>query len=316
MSVAGLSDTLGLVGERPADEIIRRLTLDVSRRLDGMLHGDFMGIVPGRGSEPGETRRYEPGDDVRHIDWNVTARMQQPYLRETIADRELETWMLVDRSPRLDFGTASCEKRDLVLGAAAGIGLLTARGGNRTGAMIVRGPNVTTIPPRQGRRHLLGILNRVLESPRIDGAGNTDLRAGLKAVGSMAPRRGLIAVLSDFQTDPQQWRTALGAVALRHSVLCVQVVDPRDVELPPVGLLHFVDPTTGATREVNTDERAVRERFAEAASRQQATISQAIRSAGADHMVLRTDGDWLMDLARHVSRRRRRAEVTAGRRVR
>lgn len=314
--MAGLSDTLGLVGDRPADEIIRRLTLDVSRRLDGMLHGDFMGIVPGRGSEPGETRRYEPGDDVRHIDWNVTARMQQPYLRETIADRELETWMLVDRSPRLDFGTASCEKRDLVLGAAAGIGLLTARGGNRLGAMIMRGPHVTTVPPRQGRRNLLGILDRVLGSPRIDGAGPTDMRAGLKAVGAMAPRRGLIAVLSDFQSDPDHWRTALGAVALRHSVLCVQVIDPRDIELPPVGLLHFVDPATGATREVNTDDRSVRERYAEAAARQQAGIVRAIRSAGADHMVLRTDGDWLMDLARHVSQRRQRAEVTAGRRVR
>lgn len=314
--MAGLSDTLGLVGDRPADEIIRRLTLDVSRRLDGMLHGDFMGIVPGRGSEPGETRRYEPGDDVRHIDWNVTARMQQPYLRETIADRELETWMLVDRSPRLDFGTASCEKRDLVLGAAAGVGLLTARGGNRVGAMVLRGPHVTTVPPRQGRRNLLGILDRILASPRLDGAGATDLGAGLRSLGSMAPRRGLIAVLSDFQTDPDTWRTALGAAALRHSVLCIQVLDPRDVELPPVGLLHFVDPATGATREVNTDDRTVRERYAEAAARQQAGIARAIRSAGADHLTLRTDGDWLMDLARHVSRRRHGAEATAGRRTR
>ena len=186
----GLSNTLGLVGDRPADEIIRRLTLDVSRRLDGMLHGDFMGIVPGRGSEPGETRRYSPGDDVRHIDWNVTARMQEPYIRETIADRELETWMVIDRSPRLDFGTASCEKRDLVLGAAAAIGLLTARGGNRVGAMIMRGPQVATIPPRQGRRNLLGVLNQILTAPRVDGAGSIDLGAGLRALGSMAPRRG------------------------------------------------------------------------------------------------------------------------------
>lgn len=314
--MAGLSDTLGLVGDRSADEIIRRLTLDVSRRLDGMLHGDFMGIVPGRGSEPGETRRYEPGDDVRHIDWNVTARMQQPYLRETIADRELETWMLIDRSARLDFGTAACEKRDLILGASAAVGLLTARGGNRVGAMVLRGPHMTTVPPRQGRRHLLGILDRVLGSPRTDGTGPTDLRAGLRSLASMAPRRGLIAVLSDFQSDPDHWRTALGTVALRHSVLCVQVLDPRDVELPAVGLLHFTDPATGATREVNTDDRKVRERYAQAASRQQAAIAQAIRGAGADHMTLRTDGDWLMDLARHVSRRRQRAEVTAGRRTR
>jgi uncharacterized protein (DUF58 family) len=132
----------------------------------------------------------------------------------------------------------------------------------------------------------------------------------------MAPRRGLIAVVSDFQSDPDRWRTALGAAALRHSVLCVQVVDPRDVELPPVGVLHFVDPATGATREVNTDDRKLRERYAEAAGRQQAAIAQAIRGAGADHMTLRTDGDWLMDLARHVSQRRHRAEVTAGRRTR
>lgn len=312
----GLSSTLGLVGDRPADEIIRRLTLDVSNRLDGMLHGDFMGIVPGRGTEPGETRQYEPGDDVRHIDWNVTARMQQPHIRETIADRELETWMLVDRSPGLDFGTAACEKRDLVLGASAGVGLLTARGGNRVGAMILRGSQVTTVPPRQGRRNLLGILDRVLASPRSDGAGPSDLGAGLKALSGMAPRRGLIAVISDFQTDPDRWRTALGAAALRHSVLCVHVLDPRDVELPPVGLLQFTDPATGATREVNTDDRMLRDRYAEAAGRQQGAIAAAIRGAGADHLVLRTDGDWLLDLARHVSRRRHRAEVAAGRRTR
>lgn len=314
--MAGLSDTLGLVGDRPADEIIRRLTLDVSRRLDGMLHGDFMGIVPGRGTEPGETRSYEPGDDVRHIDWNVTARMQTPHIRETIADRELETWMLVDRSPGLDFGTASCEKRDLVLGACAGVGLLTARGANRVGAMILRGETITTIPPRQGRRNLLGILDRVVSSPREDGAGMSNLRTGLERVGAMAPRRGLVAVISDFLVDPAQWSTALGAVSLRHSVLCVQVIDPRDVELPPVGVLHFTDPATGATREVDTGNAKLRERYAEAAGRQQATIAAAIRGAGADHVVLRTDGDWLLELARHVSNRRHRAEAAAGRRTR
>ena len=314
--MAGLSDTLGLVGERPAEEVIRRLTLDVSRRLDGMLHGDFMGIVPGRGTEPGETRGYEPGDDVRHIDWNVTARMQTPYIRETVADRELETWMLIDRSPGLDFGTASCEKRDLVLAASAAVGLLTAKGANRVGAMLLRGRDLTTVPPRQGRRNLLAILDRVLASPRQDGGGPGELDLALRQVGSMAPRRGLVVVISDFLTDPATWRTALGTVALRHSVLCVQVVDPRDLELPPVGLLHFVDPATGATREVNTDDKGLRARYAEAAGRQHATIADSIRSAGSDHVVLRTDGDWLLELARHVTRRRHRAESTVGRRTR
>ncbi|MHB1139562.1 MAG: DUF58 domain-containing protein [Microthrixaceae bacterium] len=312
----GLSDTLGLVGDRPTEEIIRRLTLDITRRLDGMLHGDFMGIVPGRGSEPGEARAYAAGDDVRHIDWNVTARMQVPYLRETIADRELETWMLVDRSSGLDFGTAECEKRDLVLAASAGVGLLTARGGNRVGAVLLRGAEVTTVPPRQGRRSLLGILDRVLESPRQDGTGIARLGLGMRRISAVAPRRGLVVVVSDFLSDPAEWQHALGSLALRHSVLCIEVVDPRDVELPAVGMLQFEDPATGRVREVNTDDRKVRERYAAAAGEQRAAIVTAIRSAGADHLVLRTDGDWLLELARHVARRRHRAEITAGRRVR
>ncbi len=179
--MSGLTSTLGLVGDRPAEEILRRLILDVSRRLDGMLHGDFLGLVPGHGSEPGETRAYEPGDDVRRIDWNVTARMQVPYIRQTIADRELEAWLLIDRSARLDFGTALCEKRDLVLAASAGVGLLTGRGGNRVGAMILRGQDITTVPPRHGRTHLLAILDRVLGSPREDGTGPSDLPHGAQA---------------------------------------------------------------------------------------------------------------------------------------
>lgn len=311
--MTGLSSTLGLVGDRPAEEILRRLTLDVTRKLDGVLHGDFLGLVPGRGSEPGETRAYEPGDDVRRIDWNVTARMQSPHVRETVADRELEAWLLVDRSSRLDFGTASCEKRDLVLAASAGVGLLTQRGGNRVGAMILRGSETTTVPPRRGRSHLLGLLDRVLQTPREDGSGSADLALALRSLGGIAKRRGLVVIVSDFLTDPESWGTGLGTLALRHSVLCIQVLDPRDVELPPVGMLHFSDPASGATFEVNTDDKELRERYAAAAALQQERIASTIRDAGADHLILRTDRDWLLDLARHVSRRRKRAEVMAGR---
>jgi uncharacterized protein (DUF58 family) len=314
--VSGLSSTLGLVGDRPAEEILRRLTLDVSRRLDGMLHGDFEGIVPGRGSELGETRMYEPGDDVRRIDWNVTARMQTPHIRETIADRELETWLLVDRSSSLDFGTAQCEKRDLTLAAAAGVGLMTARGGNRVGGVILQGPDSVTVPPRQGRKHLLGFLHRVIATPRDALSGRADLGGALRRLGAMAPRRGLVVVISDFLGDAAAWSTALGTVALRHSVLCVEVVDPRELELPAVGIMQFEDPATGATLEVNTDDARLRDRYAAAASAQRATIAAAIRGAGADHMTMRTDGDWLMELARHVGDRRRRAEAVAGPRTR
>jgi uncharacterized protein (DUF58 family) len=299
--VSGLTETLGLVGDRPAEEIIRRLTLDVSRKLDGMLHGDFMGLVPGRGSEPGETREYQPGDDVRRIDWNVTARTQHPHVRETIADRELETWLLVDRSSRMDFGTASCEKRDLALAASAGMGLLVTGGGNRVGGVLLRGGDTETIPPRAGRRNLLGLLERTMATPRSDGTGAAQLEVGL------------VVVISDFATDPELWGTALGTVALRHSVLCIEVLDPRDLDLPKVGLIEFADPATGRVREVNTDSARVREQYAAEAQARRDALRATIRGAGADHLLMRTDGDWVMDLARHVSRRRHRAEVMAGR---
>lgn len=310
--MTGLTSTLGLVGERPAEEIIRRLTLDVSRRLDGVLHGDFMGLVPGRGSEPGETRAYEPGDDVRRIDWNVTARTQHPHVRETIADRELEAWLLVDRSSRMDFGTAAFEKRDLALAAAAGIGLLVSGGGNRVGGVLLRGSETTTIPPRSGRKHLLGLLERTMSSPREDGSGPVDLHAGLRRVGAMARKRGLVVVISDFDGDPAEWEPAMGAVALRHSVLCIECTDPRDAELPRVGLIQFSDPATGAVREVNTDSSRLRNAYAAEAENRRQAIRATIRGTGADHLTLSTDGDWVMDLARHVSRRRHRAETMAG----
>lgn len=311
-----LSTTLDLVGDRRPEEIIRRLTLDITRRLDGMLHGDYMGIVPGRGGEPGEARAYVPGDDVRHIDWNVTARMQDPHIRDTIADRELETWILIDRSPSLDFGTASCEKRDLALAAAAGVGLMTARGANRVGAMLLDGTTITTSPPAQGRKNLLSILDRIARSPRSDGTGPADLDLAFRRLGAVAPRRGLVVVISDFMTEPTLWQHSLGALSIRHSVLCIETTDTWDLELPRIGLVRFRDPSTNSIREINTDSDAVRQTYAEHATTQRAAIRRAIRSAGADHMYLRTDRDWLMDLAQYVVRRRRRAETSVMRRQR
>jgi len=193
---------------------------------------------------------------------------------------------------------------------------MTARGGNRVGAVMLRGAEVTTMPPRQGRRNLLGILDRVLESPREDGSGATNLSAGLQRISAVARRRGLVVVISDFLSDPASWKNPLGTLALRHSVLCIQVVDPRDLDLPAIGMLQFQDPADGSIREVNTDDKRLRERYAAAAAEQHQQIASHLRSAGSDHLILRTDGDWLMDLAQYVSRRRHRAEMTAGRRTR
>ena len=295
------------------DEVLRRLDLSVAHKLDGLLHGEYQGLVPGHGSELGETRGYHAGDDVRRIDWNVTARFQDPYVRDTIADRELETWALVDVGPSMDFGTAFCEKRDLAVSAAAAVGFLTARTGNRFGALLAGPGEPTLVPARGGRNHLMATLHRLVTTPRLDG-GSVDLGLAMKRLSATARRRGLVVVISDFLTDPESWSRPLRQVATRHETIAIEVVDPRELSLPDVGLLSVVDPSTGHTREIPTASKKLRKRYDEAAAAQRAAIAEAVRIAGVDHLVLRTDRDWLLDVVRFVADRRSR--VHARRRVR
>jgi uncharacterized protein (DUF58 family) len=298
------------VSREPA-EVLRRLELTVTRRLDGLLQGDYRGLVPGHGSEPGEARAYVPGDDVRRIDWNVTARMRETHVRETIADRELETWLLVDQSASLDFGTAEREKRELVVEAASAIGFVTARGGNRLGAVLLRpGGNPVTVPPRAGRMHLLAVLHQLLTAPRAEGAGDTDLASGIQRIGASMARRGLAVVISDF-LGASSWEMPLRLLGVRHEVIVVEVIDPRELELPDVGLLQLVDPETGRMREVQTSDAGLRARYAAAAAEQRGAIAAALRRAGAAHLVLRTDRDWLRDLVAFMVMRRKLATGAA-----
>jgi uncharacterized protein (DUF58 family) len=292
----------------PAADVLRRLELLVTRRLDGMLQGDYRGLVPGHGSELGETREYQPGDDVRRMDWNVTARMQTPHIRETIADRELETWVLADLSASLGFGTASCEKRDLAVAAAAAVGFLTQRTGNRIGAVLLEGSRSTTVPARTGRVNLQALLHRVVLAAKDDHAGASDLAGALRRLQGTTRRRGLITVISDFLA-PDGWQQPLRALATRHEVLAIEIVDPRELALPDVGLIEVFDPESGDSREVNTSSAAVRAAFAQAATEQRAALAREIRRGGADHLVLRTDSDWLLDLVRFVSWRRDRIDA-------
>ncbi|HAS12263.1 MAG TPA: DUF58 domain-containing protein [Acidimicrobiaceae bacterium] len=299
-----------------AAEALRRLELDVNRRLDGLLHGDYRGLVPGHGSETGETRPYVPGDDVRRIDWNVSARSMDTHVRESIADRELETWVLVDRSPSLDFGTARTTKAGLAVEAVGAIGFLTARTGNRLGAVVVDPEGTTVIPAKPGREHLLAVLHGLLTGARpgtrLGGtarhAGDTtDLGAALGHLIVPPRRRGLIVVVSDFlSTDG--WARALRGLTARHDVVAVEIVDPRELELPSVGVLTLVDPETGRTREVPTNRR-VRDRYAAAAAEQRRRIADELRRAGVGHLQLRTDRDWVIDVARFVQARRAMAGV-------
>jgi uncharacterized protein (DUF58 family) len=293
-------------------EALRRLELTITRKLDGILHGDHLGLVPGHGTETGEARLYAPGDDVRRIDWNVTARTSETHVRDTVADRELETWLVVDVSPSLAFGTARCEKRDLVLAGAGAVAFLTARLGNRLGGILLEpGGRVRVLPARPGRAHALALLHRVSTVPRVDGGGATDLAAGLRAARNTARRRGLVVVLSDFVV-PDGWREYMATLALRHDVLAVEVLDPRELELPAVGLLTLVDPETGRRVEVQTSRRRVRQRYAAAAAEQRAAIAAALRRSGAEHLQLRTDRDWVLDLVRFVATRRHRARYATG----
>ncbi len=291
------------------DEVLRRLDLAVAHKLDGLLHGDYQGLVPGHGSELGETRGYNAGDDVRRIDWNVTARFQSPYVRDTIADRELETWALVDLGPSMDFGTAYCEKRDLAVSAAAAVGFLTSRTGNRFGAVMAQPDEDTVVvPARGGRTHLMSTLHRMVASPRHP-QGSVDLGLALDRLSGVARRRGLAVVVSDFLADPETWSRSLRRVSTRHETIAIEIIDPRELALPDVGILSVVDPSTGRTREVATGSKRLRDRYEVAAAAQRAVIAEAIRAAGVDHLVLRTDRDWLLDVVRFVADRRARVHA-------
>ena len=285
--------------------LLSRLEIDITRRLDGILHGDYRGLVPGHGAEQGEARVYQPGDDIRRIDWNITAKTTVPHVRDTVADRELECWIVADLSPSVAFGTDESEKRDVSLSAATGVGLLTNRGGNRVGAIIGDATGITTIPPRSGRKHLMALLRQIAEATSDDESVTPDLAQLIQQAGRVARRRGLVVVISDFLDDLGGWSEALGVLGVRHEVLCIEVVDRAELELPNVGILTVVDVETGRSREVDTRRRATRQAYEAAARQQRLDIEAAVRAAGADHLRLDTSGTWLDDLVRHVDRRRR-----------
>jgi uncharacterized protein (DUF58 family) len=315
-------------GQGRSEAVLSRLQLLVTRKLDGLLQGDYAGLLPGPGSEAGESREYRPGDDVRRMDWPVTARTTLPHVRRTVADRELETWMAIDLSASLDFGTAQWLKRDLVVAAATAMAHLTVRGGNRIGAVVGTGPGVpgktgpgvlrksrrrsepepaptapmVRMPARPGRKEAQGLLRAI---------ARTDIRPGRADLGQLIDmlnrpprRRGVAVVISDFLAPVDQWARPVRKLGVRHDVLAVEVVDPRELELPDVGVLTLADPETGALHEVQTSDAKLRRRYADAATEQRAGIARALRAAGAAHLRLRTDTDWLLDVVRFVAAQR------------
>lgn len=276
------------------DELaLRRLEIAITGKLNGLLHGNYESLLYGPGIERGEGRPYQPSDDARRVDWSLTARMNELHVRDTIAERELETWLVVDSSASLEFGTARMEKRDLALIATAAFGLMGTQAGNRTGLVSFDSDGTAIVAPRGGRKSVMQILQRIQRRPR-GARGAADLSNALRVVDSSAKRRGRIVVISDL-LDSSAWPSALRRIAVRHDVIVAEVSDPREWSLPACGLLTLVDPETGALLEVQTSDRRLRGRFEEAAARRRTEIDGAVRQANARHLRLSTDRDWMAD---------------------
>jgi uncharacterized protein (DUF58 family) len=303
---------LGLLGdltpERPGPgplppELLRALQLDVSRRLESMLAGDYRSARHGPGTELAQVRPYVPGDDVRLIEWNVTARTGEPHVRVQLADRVLVTWLVLDTSPSMQFGTGDRRKADVAAGVAVGVGHVATRRGNRLGIVTFGDTRPATLPPSQGRVGLLGLLAALGREPDTERVGTTSLGAALERVAAVARQRGVVAVVSDFR-GPLDWRTPLLRLLERHDVLAVEIRDDREQELPDVGEIWLVDPETGRQVRVDTRSRTLRERFAAAAAEERSGVARVLSAVGVPHVVLSTSGDWLRRFAVFLGARR------------
>ncbi len=281
--------------------VLRSLDLAVLRRVESLVPGEHLTPQVGAGTELAMIRPYHPGDDVRHIDWNVTARMQEPHVRVHVGERALTAWLVLDASASMTFGTADRRKADVAEGVALAIGHVATRRGNRLGVVSFGGGAPKVMRPRQGRLGLLQLLAELRAEPEEDGAGATSMGAAIEGVAAVARARGLIVVVSDFRGE-RDWEGPLRSLRARHGVLAVEIRDPRELELTAMGDLWLVDPETGRQLQVNTSRRSVRRRFAEAAAAERAEVGAALRRTGADHLVLSTRGDWLKDLASHLRR--------------
>ncbi len=283
-------------------ELLRALQLDIARRLSALLAGDFRSAHHGPGTELAQVRPYVPGDDVRLMEWNVTARTGEPHVRVQLAERVLVTWLVLDTSPSMQFGTGERRKADVAAGVALGLGYIATRRGNRLGIVTFGDSSPQTVPPTQGRRGLLGLLGTLGREPEA-AAGATSIGGALGRVGAIARQRGIVALVSDFR-GPLDWRAPLLRVLDRHDVLAIEIRDPREQELPDVGELWLVDPETGRQVRVDTGSASLRERFAIAAAEERSGVARVLSALGVPHVVLSTSGDWLRPFAAFLGGRR------------
>lgn len=292
-----------------AADRLRRTRLAVNRRVLGRREGDHASVLLGRGVEPGEARPYVPGDDVRRMDWTVLARTGQPHVRDATAERDLDVVILLDRSASLDFGTSRWRKADLAVAVVAAFAELAVGTRDRVGAIIDGPDGPTIVPVRGGRSHGAALVGRAARSAE---GGRSDLADGLRRLDLAFRRRGLAVVVSDLLGPPERWVDQLRRVGRRHDLVVVEIVDPRELRLPDVGEVRLEDPETGEQRTVDTADGRLRAAYATAADQRRAAVAAAVRSAGASHVRLRTDRDWIGPLVACLETRRR--DRVAGRR--
>jgi uncharacterized protein (DUF58 family) len=286
----------------PAPALLRRVELAVGRKIHGLREGDHLALFSGRGIEAGDARLYSPGDDVRRMDWTVTARTGVPHVRDAVAERELDVTVLLDLTGSLDFGTASWRKVDLELAVLGALGSLATQGHDRLGAILLTRDGATPVPVRAGRAHLAAVMARA-EAAASRG-GSADLVVGIERLGLIARRRGLAVVISDFR-GPITWERALARLAQRHDTVAIELVDPREMRLSDVGFVTVADAETGRRRTVDTSRPDIRAAFGAAADKDRAAVAAAISAAGATQLRLWTDRDWVEPLVRFLEQRRR-----------
>jgi uncharacterized protein (DUF58 family) len=293
-----------------AEQVLRRLEWTVIRRLDGLLHGDYRTLFRGFGLDLADLREYQYHDDVRYIDWNVTARLMAPYVRVYNEDRDVTAWFLLDLSPSLDFGSTE-NKRSVSTAFVAVLARLLTRHGNRVGALFYGDRVDTVIPVRSGRRHVLHILSRMLSRPERSHSAPTNLRDFFQTGFRIMQRRSLVFIVSDFMSTPG-WGEPLAHLARRHEVLAVRLYDPLEMELPDFGLLGIRDAETGEQLLVDTHDRGFRKRFAALAERRETQLRSTFRQAGVDALELSTEDELVDAILRFADLRKRRSQLAAG----
>ncbi len=299
---------------QPSDpeRILQRLDWTVIRRLDGILQGNYRTLFRGFGLELADLREYQLTDDVRTIDWYVTARLQTPYVRQYMEDREVTAWFLLDMSPSVDFGTVATDKRKLLVDFVGVLARLLTRHGNRVGALIFSGAPARTIPARGGRTHVLRLIQELQGQPRLQRAPQTDLSLLLESALRIIGRRSLLFVVSDF-LSVTGWDKPLDMLTRRHEILGVRLSDPRESELPDVGAIVFEDAETGEQLFLDTHDHGFRRRFAAAARKRREELDSLLARRGVELLSLSTEGDMAREIVRFAIERKQRRAAPASR---